>query len=246
MRVAVEHWRRIKPWCMGALYWQLNDLWPVASWSSMDYEGRWKTLQHEATRFFAPLLISIANQDGKLSVWATSDIPRPLVLKGVLEVYTWGGKKIAHVPLSGKLKSLESRVLKEISIAQLLGVRALPREVCCFVEMKGKGVEASNYATLVPWKWANLSKPSVKTSLRQGKSGVELVIQSKQVVPYFHADLKGLEGHFAGNWQVLKPGKTYRLPWVAHVERGAQPPGLREAKSRLQTLSLYDLYAVKS
>ena len=55
MRTAVEHWRRIKPWCMGALYWQLGDLWPVASWSSIDYHGRWKVLHHDAARFFAPL-----------------------------------------------------------------------------------------------------------------------------------------------------------------------------------------------
>jgi beta-mannosidase len=246
MRTAIEHWRRSKPWCMGALFWQVNDLWPVASWSSIDYYGRWKTLQHESTRFFAPLLASITQQDGKLSVWATSDIPKPLALSGALKVYTWGGKKIAQVSLAGKLKSLESRVLKEISISQLLGGKALPREVCCFVDIKGKGVEATNFTTLVPWKWADLAKPSVKTSLRQGRSGVELVVQSKQVAPYFHAELKGLEGHFAGDWQVLQPGKTYVLPWVTHVARGAKLPSLGEAKSRLKTLSLYDLYAGKN
>ena len=58
MQTGVEHYRRIMPVCMGALYWQLNDCWPVASWSSLEYTGRWKALQHIARRFFAPALVS--------------------------------------------------------------------------------------------------------------------------------------------------------------------------------------------
>ncbi len=58
MQTGVEHYRRISPICMGALYWQLNDCWPVASWSSIEHTGRWKALQHIARRFFAPALVS--------------------------------------------------------------------------------------------------------------------------------------------------------------------------------------------
>lgn len=58
MQTGVEHYRRSMPRCMGALYWQLNDCWPVASWSSIEHTGRWKALQHVARRFFAPALVS--------------------------------------------------------------------------------------------------------------------------------------------------------------------------------------------
>lgn len=58
MKVAVEHWRRNRPRTMGTLYWQLNDCWPVASWSSLEFGGRWKALHHAARRFFAPVLVS--------------------------------------------------------------------------------------------------------------------------------------------------------------------------------------------
>ena len=58
IRYGVEHWRRNRGRCMGAIYWQLNDIWPVASWASIDYYGRWKALHYYAKRFFAPVMIS--------------------------------------------------------------------------------------------------------------------------------------------------------------------------------------------
>ncbi len=58
MRYGVEHLRRNRGRCMGALYWQLNDIWPTASWASIDYYGRYKALQYVAKRFFAPVMIS--------------------------------------------------------------------------------------------------------------------------------------------------------------------------------------------
>lgn len=62
IRYGVEHWRRNRGVCMGAIYWQLNDCWPVASWSSIDYFGRWKALHYYAKRFFAPLLLSCSEE----------------------------------------------------------------------------------------------------------------------------------------------------------------------------------------
>ncbi len=62
IRYGVEHWRRNRGRCMGAIYWQLNDCWPVASWSSIDYFGRWKALHYMAKRFFASVLLSCEEQ----------------------------------------------------------------------------------------------------------------------------------------------------------------------------------------
>ncbi len=66
IRYGVEHWRRNRGRCMGAIIWQLNDCWPVASWASIDYYGRWKAMHYAAKRFFAPVMIS-AEEEGELS-----------------------------------------------------------------------------------------------------------------------------------------------------------------------------------
>ena len=71
MQYGVEHWRRNRGRCMGAVIWQLNDCWPVASWAALDYFGRWKALQYYAKRFFAPVLVS-CHEEGLLNQEGTS------------------------------------------------------------------------------------------------------------------------------------------------------------------------------
>ena len=73
IKTAVDYWRSLKPHCMGALYWQLNDTWPVASWSSLDYGGGWKLLHYMAKRFFAPVTVSAIPTDGAFRVTAVND-----------------------------------------------------------------------------------------------------------------------------------------------------------------------------
>lgn len=55
---AVQHYRRLMPRCSGTLFWQLNDCWPAASWSSLEFKGRWKALHYAARRFYAPAMVS--------------------------------------------------------------------------------------------------------------------------------------------------------------------------------------------
>src|SRR5512133_2844480 len=73
IRTGVEHWRRNRPRCSGALYWQLNDCWPVTSWASIDYAGRWKALQYAARRFYAPVALSIEDKGSRMSVFVAND-----------------------------------------------------------------------------------------------------------------------------------------------------------------------------
>jgi beta-mannosidase len=242
IRTAVEHWRRLKPHCMGTLFWQLNDLWPVASWSSIDYYGRWKVLQHEAKRFYAPFLVSLERREKSLAVWATSDLPTALDLKGRLESVTWAGKLVSQIGIKGRLKPGESRLLAEVPFSRLLKEGKHPREVLCFARLGEGGVQADNFAPLVPWKWVPVVKPLIHNRLRLGNKGLELQVVSRNIVPFFHAEFRGWEGHFTGDWKVLKPGEENTFNWVPHFKEKGGARSLAEAKKRLRTLSFYDLF----
>jgi beta-mannosidase len=74
----VEYWRqnRSDNHCMGSLYWQLNDCWPVASWSSLDYYGRWKALHYFAKRFYQPIFASVNEDPDRVEFWVTNDFKK--------------------------------------------------------------------------------------------------------------------------------------------------------------------------
>ena len=73
VRAGVEHWRRNRGRCMGAIYWQLNDCWPTASWAGIDSEGRWKALQYAARRFFAPAAVTLVREAGGYAVHVANE-----------------------------------------------------------------------------------------------------------------------------------------------------------------------------
>ncbi len=94
IRTGVEHWRRNRPRCSGALYWQLNDCWPVTSWASIDYAGRWKALQYTARRFFAPVALSLEDDGSQVGVYLANDTPQGWQGELRWSLETLQGKKI--------------------------------------------------------------------------------------------------------------------------------------------------------
>jgi beta-mannosidase len=240
IKTAVEHWRRLRPWCMGTLFWQINDLWPVASWSSIDFHGRWKALHHFAARFYSPLLASITVEENGITAWATNDLSRSLSLKGEIEVFTWSGRRIARLPLAAALKAGESRAIATFTLSRILKKKAEPHEVCIFIRLADKLVTHENFATLVPWKWASLPKPQMRIKLSHSGKSLQLHVASPQVVPFFHAAIGEIEGHFTDDWNILRPGRELRMIWRPHDDDSPEIH-LVQARELLHTLSLFDM-----
>ena len=106
IRTAVEFWRTLRPLCMGTLYWQLNDNWPVASWASIDYYGNWKLLHYAAKRFYAPLLVTArAGEDGKVEFYAVNDAAAEFAGKLTVERFDFTGKLIGSFETAVTLAS---------------------------------------------------------------------------------------------------------------------------------------------
>ncbi len=84
MKTAIEAHRRAKPYCMGTLYWQLNDCWPVTSWSSVDYFGRWKAVHYQVKRSFEKVLLSVQKGNETYKIHVIND--DVVAYDGVVEV----------------------------------------------------------------------------------------------------------------------------------------------------------------
>ncbi|WP_415060458.1 glycoside hydrolase family 2 protein [Flavobacterium sp.] len=114
MKTAIEAHRRAKPYCMGTLYWQLNDCWPVTSWSSLDYFGNWKAFQYQAKRSFENLLLSVANENDKYKVYLVNDDFENYSGKLELELLSFDGKSIWKTSKEISVEENTSTIVYEI------------------------------------------------------------------------------------------------------------------------------------
>jgi beta-mannosidase len=94
MKIAIEAHRRVKPYCMGTLYWQLNDCWPVTSWSSLDYYSNWKAFHYQAKRSFENLLLSVEDENEKYKVFLVNDSFEKQSGKLEIELLSFDGKSL--------------------------------------------------------------------------------------------------------------------------------------------------------
>ncbi len=119
MQMAIEAHRRAKPYNMGTLYWQLNDCWPVVSWSSVDYLGNWKAFHYQAKRSFEPTLISVAETDKTYDIYLISDWLKDLHFNLKLEGFDFDGKKLWENNKPGNLKANASEKILSVSKSDL-------------------------------------------------------------------------------------------------------------------------------
>ena len=115
IRTAIEAHRRNKDHCMGSLYWQLNDCWPEASWSSIDYYGKWKALHYNIKQAFSPVIISHEFKDSHLHVFVVSDLKKSL--EGEVEIKLLNFN--SEIPIKKwsqkiKIKSFKSFIVKSL------------------------------------------------------------------------------------------------------------------------------------
>ncbi|HOV93543.1 MAG TPA: glycoside hydrolase family 2 protein [Spirochaetales bacterium] len=129
IKTAVEFWRSCKPRCMGTLYWQLNDVWPAISWSSIEYSGLWKLLHYEARRFYDPLLPALFLQDESIKLFVVSDFDAELDVTCTVRFCAFDGATLAETNLKAQIAPQASMQLWSLPVKQ---VPASPQD--CYVE----------------------------------------------------------------------------------------------------------------
>lgn len=115
MKTAIEAHRRAKPYCMGTLYWQLNDCWPVTSWSSVDYFGNRKALHYQVKRSFDAVLVSVTEEEEKYKIYVVSDALTSKKGRLNLQLMTFGGDILWENTRSVEVEANSSEVYFSIA-----------------------------------------------------------------------------------------------------------------------------------
>lgn len=211
IRYGVEHWRRHPQRVAGILYWQLNDCWPVASWSSLDYFGRWKALHYAARRFYAPLLLSIEDKSPKQKVYISNDLlePREGTVNWSLEALD--GKVLVSGQVPFKVAPQAATQVCNLDFSNQITDDNIRKLVFIAELWQGDQIITRQITTFAPIKHLSLIDPDIcfYLSKENGKLFVELTSQSLALL--VEVSLIGADVVFSDNYFNLPAGRTTRI-----------------------------------
>lgn len=206
IKTAVDYWRSLKPHCMGALYWQLNDTWPVCSWASLDHGGGWKLLHHMAQDFYAPQRVVAIPNKGNIDLVALNDTPQA----GEIAVAAFAAA------LDGTERPLESAGAEVGPDAvQLLSLpadalRADEMLILRWTAPDGPGQDLFNP---LPFKSYALQPPALNQSVKKRGGAYDLKITSETLALFVSAE-SNQKGRFKQNGVHVNPQQPATLTFV--------------------------------
>lgn len=233
MKTCVEHLRRNRGRCMGALYWQFNDNWPVASWSSIDYYGRWKALHYFAKKFYAPIVASMERNGYKITPVVTNDTKEYSKFRVDINIKDFSFRNLYSESFENRVDALSVYREKTIDVEEY--VRGKERDV--FVEIvftDGEGKKHIDIDTFVPYKHLHLNDPELSGAMRESEDAYIYQISAGSFAPFVEISLPNADAVFSDNFFHI----TSNEPRIIEVKKsdfyGESPA--------VNVISLYDSY----
>ncbi len=171
IELAATHLRASRPQSMGSMYWQLNDVWPGASWASVDWFGRWKALQFHAKRFYAPLGLSLLRKDGVTEAHILSDLTTAKDLTWRLRTLDFSGKVLAEKTGAVTVAPLSSPSIGSYRDADLLAGGAPEMTQTVLELLDGGKVVAKTFGYTAATKALHWSDPKLKATIAPAAAG---------------------------------------------------------------------------
>ncbi len=232
IKTAVEYWRHLRPTCMGTLYWQLNDVWPVCSWASVEYGGNWKLLHYAARRFYQPVLLTCFQKENELQVWLVNDHPdQDMTVNAVLQVRDFSGTIMFEETIDHSAPAGAAHLVKKYEVPELTAEPAAG-----FLEMtlqaNGETI-ARNTHFFTEYKRCTLQAPNIEVRVSDGVDGPSVALSAARPAFFVSLFAEGLDGTFSDNCITLVPGEQRVLTFQGSDSIGA--PELEKA------LTLYHL-----
>ena len=237
IKIGAEHLRRIMPHNMGSLFWQIDDCWPVASWSSIDYTGRWKALQYYARRFYNDILISPHEENGQLDFYVVSDRVQSTAARLEVSLLDFDGHTLWNQQQDIQVAALTSKPYGGIPIHDLLAGKD-PKSVFLLAELSVGGQTVSrNEHFFQAYKNLLLPRPQISRSAIRTQTGFRITLSSDKLARAVYLSAPNYTGSFVDNYFDLAPGRKVDVEF-----RTRAPVSLSDFQKRLTIRSLTDAF----
>lgn len=232
IKYGVEYFRRIRGCCMGSLYWQLNDIWPGASWSSVDYYGRYKALHYAAKKFYAPVECALFHENNQIKINVANETREDV--RGSVKVYICRND---FTVLDEKEIVFQVNALSSVDVGAISD-KAVDNIYDCYLyadlyDETGKFIMRQTLLFAPPkhYEWMN---PNVVAEIQDIEGGVEITLSADCYARYVEVDFEEADVVLSDNYVDITNAEPVKL--VAKTEFTAD-----ELKKQLKLQSVYDI-----
>lgn len=239
MKYAIEHWRRSMPRGMGTLYWQINDNWPVASWSSLDYFGRWKALHYMAKEFYAPMLISgLEDLDaGTVKIHVTSDRRSDSAGEAQWTLITASGETVDSGRFDARIAAGTNERVATLDLSTHLAQRGAHTMLLNLAYLEGGEQVGGNLVHFARPKHIDLEEPNIRLDVEpRGERACAVTLTAAKPALWAWLAMDGVALRCSSNYMHLMPG----VPVTVEVSAG-EPMSAAQWQA-LRVFSLLDTY----
>jgi beta-mannosidase len=214
IQYAAEAHRRRWPYNAGSLYWQLDDCWPVASWSGIDYFGRWKALHYFARRFFAPVLVSMVEEGATVGVYLISDRRDDAAIRLLIRLLDFDGLELWRNEMHVRAEGNTSKMYFAISEGQLLERAERNRLVLVAEAFEGQPCLSRSLYYFVKTKDLNLPDPDLGLDVLNATDGmIAARVTARRLARSVRLTVDSTIGMFSDNYFDILPGETTIVDW---------------------------------
>jgi beta-mannosidase len=225
---------------MGTLYWQLNDTWPGASWSSIDYHGRWKALHYMAKRFFAPVLVSAVEDlsRGAVDIHVTSDQLDAHAAELSWALTDMQGNQLLDGQMELEVAPRKSALVRTLDLREQLA-KVGARSLLLWLELRANGqLLSDNLALFARPKHLELPEPAIAWTVEEGSGGRFVVtLTAQRPALWTWVSLASVEATVSDSFFHLRPGEPALVTIVPGTTL-SRP----ELEGQLRVSSLVDTY----
>lgn len=236
IKLAIEAHRTKMPYCMGSLYWQINDCWPVASWSSTDYYGRWKALQYFAKKAFEPVLVSPILKNDTISIYIVSDLQKKQDAELQLKIIDFDGKVIYNKNIAVVIEANSSKLTYVETMKNITGLNSL-NNILLLTQVLNEGKKISeNTLYFKPVKELALDKNIIGKNISVEGNSIIVKLKSNKLAKNVFLNVKDTDGFFNDNYFDILPGNETTVTYSPNKQIN-----IDEFKSKLEITQMAEI-----